>query len=570
MFRHLLFPIVLVGLWLPCSVVCSSSPRAEPPAATDEAVRRYVPLLKDGNPLVRKRAALALKRLGTNAKSAIPALEEALSDKDADVRASVAAALEAIDPTSRSATEKPPSPLTQRDSKPPAGNLLELKNPPTFPEARNGPPSRKRVEVGSYYFAPQSTPSVLVQKKDEQDSWHRLKPGARVYTNDPLVSLPGYASEVRLTSGVHLLLRGHVPQFSLFGQMDYLLDSAVVLHGNKALDADLTLERGRLFVSNHKDKGPATVRLRFEKQVWDLTLQPDAEVVLDLLRRNRSDIDYVNDEESLATLHLFVLHGRAGLAMGYQRYPDLSAPPGPSYFLWDNKGSGVRGPIKQDKVPPFFAKVVPVSNRDADAMNVALKALSSRMGRQDKTPIAALDEVLQRAEQPMQRMLAIYCLGALDQVRKLIDILGDPEPLHALDRDTAIFALRRWLGRGAAQGRLLFDGKKRSGILLARPTYRFREAEILFVLLHDFTVEAGVKPETYDLLANYLLSDKVAIAELARWHLVRLPLSNKVIELREFNAAAPRADRERAANAVKRQIASGRVPSAPPVVPQPK
>jgi hypothetical protein len=561
-FRHLLFPIVLASFCLPCTVVCSSSPRAAPPAAADEALRRYVPLLKDDNPLVRKRAALALKRLGTAAKSAIPALEEALSDKDADVRAAVAAALEAIDPTSRSATEKPPSRPVQTDNKSPAGNLLELKNPPASPETRKAPPSRERVEVGSYYLDPKSSPSTLVRRQEGPDGWRRLKPGARVFTNDRLVSLPGYASEVHLNSGVHLLLRGHVPQLSLFPEMDYLQDCAVVLHKGKALDADLTLERGRLFVSNHKDKGSATVRLRFEKQVWDLTLQPDAEVVLDLLRRNRSDIDYIHDEESLATLHLFVLHGKAGLAIGYQRYPDLSPPPGPAYFVWDNKGPGVQGPIKQDKVPPFFAKMLPVSNRAAEDMNLALKEISLRMPTDN--PVAALDEVLQKSKQPMQHRLAIYCLGALDQVRKLIDILGDPAPLRALDRDTAIFTLRRWLGRGAAQGRLLFDGKKRSGILLDGPMYRFREAEILFVLLHDFTVEASVKPETYELLANYLLSDKVAIAELARWHLVRLPLSNKVAELLEFNAAASRADRERLANAVKRQIVSGRVPPAPP------
>jgi hypothetical protein len=444
-------------------------------------------------------------------------------------------------------------------------DTTEVKKPDISPEARKAPPSRERVEAGSYYFDPRSTPSVLVQRKDDQDSWHRLKPagGTRVFTNDRLVSLPGYASELRLSSGVHLLLRGHVPQFSMFPEMDYLQDCAVVLHKGKDVDADLTLERGRLFVSNHKDKD-VVVRIRFNREVWDLTLQPDAEVILDLLRRNRSDIDYMSDEEPMATLHLFVLHGKAGLAIDYQHYPDLSAPPGPSYFLWDNKGPGVQGPIKQDKVPPFFAKVLPVSNRAADAMDVALKAISHRMGKEDKAPTVALEEALQNPDQPMQHMLAIYCLGALDEIEKLIGILGSTDAIQAVDRDTAIFTLRRWLGRSAENGKRLYNIKTKSGLLLSSgQEYRPSQAQAIYVLLHDFTVEASTKPETYDLLANYLMSDKVAIAELARWHLVRLPLTNKIAELREFNATAPPEDRERAAAAVRRAV------TTPPRAPTP-
>ncbi len=111
-------------------------------------------------------------------------------------------------------------------------------------------------------------------------------------------------------------------------------------------------------------------------------------------------------------------------------------------------------------------------------------------------------------------MLAIYCLGALDEVKKLIGILGDQDPTHAPDRDTAIFTLRRWLGRDARQGLKLYDEKNKSGLLLSDPGYKSREAEAIYVMLHDFNEEDRFKPETYELLASYLLSDKVAIAEL--------------------------------------------------------
>jgi Skp family chaperone for outer membrane proteins len=62
-----------------------------------DAVPGLTKALADDNPLVRKRAAIALERLGPKAKEAAGALEKLLKDEDADVRAAAAAALEKID-----------------------------------------------------------------------------------------------------------------------------------------------------------------------------------------------------------------------------------------------------------------------------------------------------------------------------------------------------------------------------------------------------------------------------------------------------------------------------------------
>jgi hypothetical protein len=64
--------------------------------AADDPVPDLIKALADDNALVRKRAAVALQRLGPAARPAKPALEKALSDPDADVRAAAAAALRAI------------------------------------------------------------------------------------------------------------------------------------------------------------------------------------------------------------------------------------------------------------------------------------------------------------------------------------------------------------------------------------------------------------------------------------------------------------------------------------------
>ena len=62
-----------------------------------------------------------------------------------------------------------------------------------------------------------------------------------VYTGSKLVSLPGYKSEVRLESGVHLLLWGNLPEFS---QMPPVLESAVTLHlPDPKIDAEFTKNR---------------------------------------------------------------------------------------------------------------------------------------------------------------------------------------------------------------------------------------------------------------------------------------------------------------------------------------
>src|SRR5271157_1537096 len=60
-------------------------------------VAGFVKALDDPNPDVRERAALALAKFGRKAKSAIPALKKATSDRSLDVRAAAAESLKAVD-----------------------------------------------------------------------------------------------------------------------------------------------------------------------------------------------------------------------------------------------------------------------------------------------------------------------------------------------------------------------------------------------------------------------------------------------------------------------------------------
>jgi cytoskeletal protein RodZ len=435
---------------------------------------------------------------------------------------------------------------------------------------RQAPPSKERVEVGRYYVSDNSPPSLLVQHR-ENDGWNRLKPNSSVFTGDQIMSLPGYASEVRLNCGIYLLLRGQVREFTPPDReamaMDHLQESAIVLHKPKDTDVDLTLLRGRLYLSNHKANTTRglTVRLRFENKVWDVTLQQDAEVLVDLLRRRLPGTG-----DALAQLKLFLLKGEGGIALEGVRYPDLSEP-GRSQFFWDSRNPSAFERPQLSKEELNFANRVlfpkrPVADtKQAQEMELALKAIRDRM-TVDKDPRTALQETFTNNEYA-QHQLALYCLAALDEVKDLLDILGKADLPHGADRDTAIFALRRWLDHGPGQSEKLFDPKTVKGMLRSDLGYTSEEAKQIVALLRDPTDEDIFSTKFYSALAEDLASDKVALAELAHWWLYRIALQMFRLDLpnlRKFNAALPQRSRLEAKKEVDQAIRDGRLPPPEP------
>ncbi|MHB1425293.1 MAG: hypothetical protein ACYC3I_19155 [Gemmataceae bacterium] len=492
---------------------------------------------------------------------------------------------------------KPPSnPPDQRQSNEPktsaAQSELKTETPPSTKEPnkapdktpvvattdRLAPPSKERVEVGQYYI-PDYPPghSLLVQRKDEKSGWSRLGPGTRVSSGDQLVSLPGYASEVRLDSGIHLLLRGNLPEFApsdpeLAKILYPLQDSALVLHKPKNTDADLTLQRGRLFLSNHKgnETPPLLVRLRFENKVWDLTLHPQAEVIVDLIKSRYAG-------EPLAVLHLNLLEGNAGIALEGEKYPDLSVP-GRAGFSWNSLDPSKFDSRKVSKkdvefgLREVFFKKPALTTDAAKKMDLALKAIKDRM-IVDKDPLTVFREVLYNTNQFFEHQLALYCLAALDEVKELFDVLGAADQIHAPDRYTAIIALYRWLDHGRDQEKKLFDPETKNGLLVSGLGYTRSEAERIMELLHNPTADQILNSKDYYMdLAKDLASEKVAIAELARWRLSLLAIGMCKLDmpkLKAFNAARPSGERRAAMQEVLEKINEGRLPPPDPSKPRP-
>ena len=172
------------------------------------------------------------------------------------------------------------------------------------------------------------------------------------------------------------------------------------------------------------------------------------------------------------------------------------------------------------------------------------------------------------AEKPMLRLLAIYSLGAIDQVDPVLDVLCTEESVnHAIDRNAAVLTLRHWIGRDKGNGLRLYNEAKQSGRLTESRHLRVPDARNIFVLLHNFPTADLRLPATFDRLTSLLRDNALPVRELAYWHLLRLSVGARV-KLPAYNAASEPAERDQAAQDWKDLIRRGELPPPPMGPPQ--
>jgi len=384
--------------------------------------------------------------------------------------------------------------------------------------------------------------TVLAREQVEKP-WRVLDDGKSVPSGDMLVGISGTTLESK-NRAVRLTFLGDLDETSPFP----VIETAVSLRPSNDFDLDFTLNRGRIDLINHKDKGAAMVRVRFLKKSWDLTLdEPGTRVALEIYGRwppgSRYEPNAKQERSPVINFVMVVLKGQVDRKCPVCQIA-MKAPPGPALFEWDSVNGEDICAHRLDKLPEW------TKPPDPDSEKVKLKKEKLEKLRKivvNDSVDAALKQFI-HSDDANERKLGIYAAGALDQLNYVAEVLQEskhPDAWH-----NSVVAIRHWLGRGPGQDAILYNR------LIKLRNYSPAEAKTTIQLLHGFTEVQAAQPELYEVLINLVKNDKLAIRGLAHWHLQRLAPLVKV----EFNPASEKEEWEKAAAAWKKAIPKGNLP----------
>jgi hypothetical protein len=370
-----------------------------------------------------------------------------------------------------------------------------------------------------------------------------VKPGDDVFNGLTYVGLPG--SAITSKNGVQLSFLSDLERQAKHP----VLEAAVKLFVGTEADLALTLDRGRIELTNKKAKGSAKVRVLVHKAEWELTLnEPGSKIGMEVYGRWPRGVFFEKDaktpNEPTAELVLIALKGSVDLKVGGKQVA-LSAPPGPAIYHWDSVAGAEAGPGRLDKLPEWAD---PDAKPSPDAKERAARLAKLQKDLAGKAPDAVIADWL-KSKDAGERRLAVVALGATDNLAGLYDALSSTD--HADVRSDAVLTLRHWIGRKPGQDLAL------DNFLLKEKKYSAGQARIVLRLLHSFGEEDIGRPETYEALIAYLAHDKLAIRELASWQLYRLVAGGKDIP---YNAAGSPKELEAAAEKWKKLIPEGKLP----------
>ena len=387
-------------------------------------------------------------------------------------------------------------------------------------------------------------PGVLVGKSAPAAKWQFIREDEPIRKDMLLIALPDakiYSGNkaVTMTMLADVGHRGPLPVF----------ESAVVVHENPKVDLDVTLDRGIVVFSNAKEKGSAKVKLRFHDQSWLLILDsPGTAVGMEVFGRHaagtpkfvKKDGKVTVDHPPTIDLYLLVLKGTISVHTDKQEVA-LDAPPGPAKLHWDNLGKTIKV-IDLDKLPPTL---LPTSEEEIK-LHKNLCAWARKLA--DRPIDTVVDECLE-CKEPYERKAAVVVLGALDKLERLVNVLGASK--HADARDRSIVVLRNFIGRGPGQIEKVYD------FLITTRKLSDAQAKTSLHLLIGFDDEERLQPDTYEVLIDLLKHSKLAVRELARWHLIRLVPDGKKIN---YDAGASPEERQRGFEEWRALVPVGQLP----------
>jgi hypothetical protein len=388
---------------------------------------------------------------------------------------------------------------------------------------------------------------MILRREGPDGKWQAVGEGETLSTGDLLIGLPGAALDIG----------GGAVRVEMVRYLDSpypVMEPAVVLHKTPGFDLDFTLDRGLVEVVNRKEKGAAKVRVRAHNATWELTLdQPKTRVLLELygfwpngtpfkLKPGPKDVPS-------ASLLFLVLGGQAALKHNGKLLA-LHAPPGPAMIQWDNATGMDDSPQRLEKLPDW---AFPPKDAEGKARLEKVKATIKRFGAAVASrPIGAVVDEFLESKDPLERRVAVIAMGATDDLARLGKALREAK--HADVWDNGVLVVRHWIGRGPGQDLKLYNR------LIETKQYTRVQAETVMQFLHGFSETDLARPETYEMLIDYLAGDNLAIRGLAHWHLYRLvPQGRKIA----YDPLAPKEARARAREEWKTLIPSGKLPPKP-------
>jgi hypothetical protein len=348
-------------------------------------------------------------------------------------------------------------------------------------------------------------------------------------STDALLSLPGNRNEIRLESGVRLLLCGNMPEYN---GIEFLLESRVTLHAPPpGIAGEVTLEAGRVYITPPAPKGdrfePVRVRVRFKEEFWDVTLlDPNSEICFDLIGYYGENAPFSLEpggRSPTTEVTCGLLSGRAGLKLRFQEYPLLAAP---TRISWSSDFQDLPAPlrIKEMDLPNwnrFWSKTVDINaNAPPEAVKSIkqLQAAAAHYANRFNNPkpdearievafYSAIEDVM---EDPARRIFALRGLQALDAPEYFASALSDDAWLM---RQFAIRCVQHWACLKPERDLILYK------LLVTKKSYTEAQAQSVLQLLHPMPKPDYENPAIVAALFEAMKSDNLAVRELAYKHL---------------------------------------------------
>lgn len=400
------------------------------------------------------------------------------------------------------------------------------------------PPLPGREEIGRW-AQPDLNVFLIVRENRPDASWLRVDlKNPALFTDDFLMALPGYRTDLVVKKDLIVHLWGNVPE-QYAAPLATPLEACVRLHPPIAgLDADLTLERGRIYLTNSRKADDIRVRLRLADEVWDCTLKPNSELMVQLHQAFVPGTPLARVGGEPPRLSAVVAVMRESISFHapkrFKKYQNLSTG---TLLQWDSLSGQLSDPQPLPKEDLRYTRFPLQPANAGQQVLAALNTLATDLKERDGLRVY-LESRLQPAPlsqnvNVLQVSLAVYAYAAIvegpeaaDMASNLFDLLRDTDRPYV--RRAAHTAVSAWLARQPTNTKLFWD------VLTGKKQLPDEEADIILHLLRGYSSrDRRDAAEAVDQLVDWLNHPNLVIREAALGNLVAF-FDPTIVERREL------------------------------------